>query len=89
LTASDECLVIGLKEEPRTSARLFSFMHYEIHWIKHQKCHALGDGIPAGDSGHDPRCEPFFTAPRIPCDCNDDDAYLIRPRASTRYVWIL
>jgi len=89
LKASDECLVIGLKEEPRTSARLFSFIYDEILGIKQQKCQATGDGVLAGESGYEPHCEPLFTAIRIQCKCDDGDAYLIRQRASTRYVWIL
>jgi len=89
LTASEECLVIGLKEEPRTLARLFSFMHHEIHGFTRQKCQAFGNGILASESGDEPHCKPFSAAHCIECVRDDDNAYLIRLRASTRHVWIL
>ncbi|MFJ3464992.1 hypothetical protein [Achromobacter spanius] len=89
MTASEECLVIGLKEEPRTFARLFSFMHREFRGFTRQKCQALGSGILTGESGDEPHCKPFFTAHCIEWVRDDGDAYLIRLCASTRYVWIL
>ncbi|MGW9066827.1 hypothetical protein ACWGPO_22305 [Achromobacter animicus] len=89
MTASDECLVIGLNEEPRTFARLFYFLLHEIHEVTRHKRDAVEDHILAGEPGCEPHGEPFFTALPVHCDGECDEAYLIRPYASTRYVWIL
>ncbi|WP_313065320.1 hypothetical protein [Achromobacter animicus] len=89
MTASDECLVIGLNEEPRTFARLFYFMHHRIHGITRRKCDAAGDHIMAGEPGCEPHGEPFFAALPMQCDGECGEVYLIRPYASTRYAWIL
>jgi hypothetical protein len=61
----------------------------EILTIQQEKCHATGDGILPGESGYEPHCEPLFTAICIQCKSDDGASYLIRQRASTRYVWIL
>ena len=89
MTASDECLVIGLNEEPRTFARLFYFLLHEIQEVTRRKRDAVEDHILAGEPGREPHGEPFFTALPVQCDGECDEAYLIRPYASTRYVWIL
>ncbi|WP_286892201.1 hypothetical protein [Achromobacter sp. UBA2119] len=89
MTASDECLVIGLNEEPRAFARLFYFLLHEIQEVTRRKRDAVEDHILAGEPGCEPHGEPFFTALPVQCDGKCDEAYLIRPYASTRYVWIL
>ncbi|WP_343737794.1 hypothetical protein [Achromobacter sp.] len=89
MTASDECLVIGPNEEPRTFARLFYFLLHEIQEVTRRKRDAVEDRILAGEPGCEPHGEPFFTALPVQCDSECDEAYLIRPYASTRYVWIL